>query len=143
MTKISDRVRMMIENEKVTPNKFSQNLGYERSQTIHDILNSKSNPSYDFFYRFAKSEYSEFYDLHWLITGEGEMPKPKVQDQLVSPSSQYSQSVENQCKDNENNPMMAEASENIKSLIGILNRTLIEKDKQIDRLLSIIEQGKV
>ena len=143
MTKISDRVRMIIENEKVTPNKFSQNLGYERSQTIHDILNSKSNPSYDFFYRFAKSEYSEFYDLYWLITGEGEWQKQKIQDQLVSPSLTNPQFAENQCKDNENNPMMAEASENIKSLIGILNRTLIEKDKQIDRLLSIIEQGKV
>ena len=143
MTKISDRVRMIIENEKVTPNKFSQNLGYERSQTIHDILNSKSNPSYDFFYRFAKSEYSEFYDLHWLVTGEGEMLKPKVQDQPVSPSAHEPQSAESQCKDNESNPMLAEASENIKSLIGILNRTLIEKDKQIDRLLSIIEQGKV
>lgn len=143
MTKISDRVRLMIENEKVTINKFSQNLGYERSQTIHDILNSKSNPSYDFFYRFAKSEYSEFYNLYWLITGEGDMLKRKVQDQLVLLSSQDSQSVENQCKDKENNPMMAEASEKIKSLIGILNRTLIEKDKQIDRLLSIIEQKKM
>lgn len=143
MTKISDRVRMIIENEKVTPNKFSQNLGYERSQTIHDILNSKSNPSYDFFYRFAKSEYSELYDLFWLITGEGEMLKRKVQDQLVSPSAQEPQSAENQCKDNENNPIIAEASENIKSLIGILSRTLIEKDKQIESLLTIIKQGKV
>lgn len=73
MTKISDRVRIIIENEKVTINKFSQILGYERSQTIHDILNSKSNPSFDFFYKFAKSEYSEYYNLYWLITGEGEM----------------------------------------------------------------------
>lgn len=105
MTKISDRVGIIIENEKVTPNKFSQNLGYERSQTIHDILNSKSNPSYDFFYRFAKSEYSEFYSLYWLVTGEGEMLKRKVQDQLVSPSLQNSQSAENHCKDNENNAM--------------------------------------
>lgn len=78
MTKISDRVRFVIENEKVTVNKFSQNLGYERSQTIHDILNSKSNPSYDFFYKFVKSEYSEFYNLHWLITGEGEMLKNQI-----------------------------------------------------------------
>ena len=66
---------MIIENEKVTINKFSQNLGYDRSQTIHDIINSKSNPSYDFFYKFAKSEYSEIYDLYWLITGEGSMHK--------------------------------------------------------------------
>ena len=75
MTKISDRVKIIIENEKVTINKFSQNLGYDRSQTIHDIINSKSNPSYDFFYKFAKSEYSEVYDLYWLITGEGSMHK--------------------------------------------------------------------
>lgn len=75
MTKISDRVKIIIENEKVTINKFSQNLGYDRSQTIHDIINSKSNPSYDFFYKFAKSEYSEIYDLYWLITGEGYMRK--------------------------------------------------------------------
>jgi hypothetical protein len=73
MTKISDRVKSIIENEKVTVNRFSQVLGYERSQTIHDIINSKSNPSYDFFYKFVKSEYSEKYCLYWLITGEGEM----------------------------------------------------------------------
>ena len=73
MTKISDRVRIMVENERITPNKFSQKLGYERSQTIHDIINSKSNPSYDFFFKFVNSEFSEIYDLYWLITGEGEM----------------------------------------------------------------------
>jgi len=82
-------------------------------------------------------------DANWLVTGEGEMLKPKVQDPLVLPSLHSSQSDENQCKDNENNPMMAEASENIKSLIGILSRTLIEKDKQIESLLTIIKQGKV
>lgn len=35
------------------------------------------------------------------------------------------------------------SNSNIKSLIEILNRTLFEKDKQIDRLLTIIEQRKV
>lgn len=82
-------------------------------------------------------------NLYWLITGKGEVQKQKVQEKLVSPSSQETQPAEIQRKDNENNPILAETSENIKSLINILNRTLIEKDKQIDRLLSIIEQGKV
>lgn len=143
MTKISDRLRIIIESEGITPSKLSKKLGYDRSQTVHDILNAKSNPSYDFFYKFIKSEYSEIYDLNWLITGEGEMMKQKVQDQHGSPLSQESQPAETQRKCNENNPILAETSENIKSLIGILNRTIIEKDKQIDRLLSIIEQGKV
>lgn len=30
--------------------------------------------------------------------------------------------------------------DNMKSIIEILDRTLLEKDKQIDRLMSIIEQ---
>lgn len=108
MTKISDRVRIMIENEKVTINKFSQILGYERSQTIHDILNSKSNPSFDFFYKFAKSEYSEYYNLYWLIAGEGEMMKSKVQGECTSPSSSKPQLAEIQSKDSENNAMYSE-----------------------------------
>ncbi len=73
MTKISERVKLIVDNERITIAKFSQNLGYERSQTIHDIVNGKSNPSYDFFYKFVKSEYSATYDLYWLITGEGSM----------------------------------------------------------------------
>lgn len=73
MTKISDIVKQIIDIEKVTINKFSQKLGYDRSQTIHDIVNAKSNPSYDFFYKFVLSEFSEKYDLYWLITGDGSM----------------------------------------------------------------------
>ena len=38
MTKISERVKIIVDNESVTIAKFSQNLGYERSQTIHDIV---------------------------------------------------------------------------------------------------------
>mgnify|MGYP002507944296 FL=1 len=53
------------------PNKFANALGYGRTQTIYDILNGKSAPSFDFFNRFLKSGYSVFINLRWLITGEG------------------------------------------------------------------------
>lgn len=53
------------------PNKFANALGYGRTQTIYDILNGKSAPSFDFFNRFLKSGYSIFINLRWLITGEG------------------------------------------------------------------------
>jgi transcriptional regulator with XRE-family HTH domain len=86
MTKISERVKIIVDNESVTIAKFSQNLGYERSQTIHDIVNGKSNPSYDFFYKFVKSEYSATYDLYWLITGEGSMYRtPGVMNEAPPP----------------------------------------------------------
>ena len=85
MTKISERVKMIIDNEGITIAKFSQNLGYERSQTIHDIVNAKSNPSYDFFYKFAKSEFSATYNLYWLLTGEGSMYRSSAPPCAASP----------------------------------------------------------
>lgn len=55
-----------------TPNSFAIKLGYNRSQTIYDIISGKSAPSYDFFRKFALSEYSETISLKWLLTGNGE-----------------------------------------------------------------------
>ena len=46
-------------------------LGYKRAQTVYDILEGKSAPSYDFFNRFALSGYSAFINLRWLLTGNG------------------------------------------------------------------------
>lgn len=74
-TKISERILQIIENENINKNNFATNLKYSRSQAIYDILNEKSKPSYDFFKRFADSEYSAKYNIEWLLTGEGEMLK--------------------------------------------------------------------
>lgn len=56
-------------------------------------------------------------DANWLITGEGEM-----------------------CRQIDDNS--AETNDKISRLITILEETLKEKDKQIEKLMSIIEQGK-
>ena len=68
---ISARIGETICLLHTNPNKFANALGYGRSQTIYDILNGKSAPSYDFFNRFCNSGYSVFIDLRWLLTGEG------------------------------------------------------------------------
>ena len=78
-TEISERVTEVLQNEGLTPNNFALKLGYSRSQTIYDIINGKSAPSYDFFNRFANSEFSETYDISWLLTGIGDMNKEKQQ----------------------------------------------------------------
>lgn len=77
-TEISARVAEIIKNEGLTANTFATKLGYTRSQTIYDILNGKSAPSYDFFRRLLLSEYSEKYSINWLITGRGEMILPSI-----------------------------------------------------------------
>lgn len=133
---IKQRILQFADNLGISKREFYTKIGVSRG-----TLEANTGITEDVLAKFI-AIYPEV-SVIWLVTGEGEMLKRKVQDQLVSPSSQCLQSTENQCKDNENNPILAETSENIKSLIGILNRTLIEKDKQIDRLLSIIEQGKV
>lgn len=87
ITEISARIAEILAKEGLTPNNFASKLGYSRSQTIYDIINGKSAPSYDFFNRFAISEYSETYSLDWLLTGRGEMNKEKIE--IFSESSQF------------------------------------------------------
>lgn len=50
-TEISERILQIIEFVKSNPNEFAKKLGYNRGQTIYDVLNNKAKPSYDFFYR--------------------------------------------------------------------------------------------
>lgn len=73
ITEISARISDIIECCATTPNNFAKILGYTRAQTIYDILNGKSAPSYDFFRRFSESEYSAIISLKWLLSGDAEM----------------------------------------------------------------------
>ncbi len=68
---ISARIDEVICILHTNPNKFANALGYSRAQTIYDILEGKSAPSYDFFKRFTMSGYSVFINLRWLLSGEG------------------------------------------------------------------------
>ena len=98
ITEISARIAEILAKEGLTPNNFASKLGYSRSQTIYDIINGKSAPSYDFFNRFAISEYSVTYSLDWLLTGRGEMNKEKSEkitekDQISAPEPHISMEI--------------------------------------------------
>ncbi|MDR2918875.1 MAG: S24/S26 family peptidase [Tannerella sp.] len=80
---ISARIKTIIENENINRNVFARKLGYERSQTIYDILNAKSAPSHDFYERFINTEYSEVYNVSWIISGKGEMLKSKKNNEYT------------------------------------------------------------
>jgi len=73
IAEISARIELIIECCATTANNFAKILGYNRAQTIYDIINKKCAPSYDFFNRFADTEYSAIINLRWLLNGEGEM----------------------------------------------------------------------
>lgn len=72
-TEISERISKLIDSLGVKPNAFAIGLGYSRSQTIYDILNGKSAPSFDFFNKLALSEYSEIINMDWVLTGRGKI----------------------------------------------------------------------
>lgn len=72
-TEISERISKLIDSLGVKPNAFAVALGYNRSQTIYDILNGKSAPSFDFFNKLALSEYSEIINMDWVLTGRGKI----------------------------------------------------------------------
>lgn len=96
---------------------FARNFNIKPSK-FSEILKKRMTAGMDIIQKLC-SEYQ--ISAEWLITGEGKMQK----------SSDH------------NNDKPEVADDNIKSLIGILDRTLLEKDKQIDKLLSIIEAKKV
>jgi phage repressor protein C with HTH and peptisase S24 domain len=56
---VSEKLKKLISDTGNNTNSFAKKLGYERSQAIYDILNGKSQPSFDFFKRLKQSEYSD------------------------------------------------------------------------------------
>ena len=72
-TEVSERISKLIEALGIKPNAFALALGYNRSQTIYDIVKGKSAPSFDFFNKLAMSEYSEILNMDWVLTGRGEI----------------------------------------------------------------------
>lgn len=72
-TDISERIKYLLDFKGVNANSFAKELGYQRSQTLYDIINRKSAPSYDFFLRFENAGYSEIFNIRWLLNGNGEM----------------------------------------------------------------------
>lgn len=77
-TGISARIADILYCLRVSKNAFARKLGYERAQTVYDIINGKSAPSYDFFKKFQTSGYSEIINIDWLITGRGSMLKTTI-----------------------------------------------------------------
>lgn len=141
-TEISARIAEIIERAGESPNSFAKRLGYSRAQTIYDILSGKSAPSYDFFNRFANTEYSANISLQWLLTGKGNMLKTK---RTIDPH-QAQEPANNDHKDNKN---QAFAQEIPPLILNRLLDTIAEKDnvireqaEELGRLREQVEQLK-
>jgi transcriptional regulator with XRE-family HTH domain len=74
VAEIKERIKTLISSEGLTPSKFADIIGVQRSGISH-ILSGRNKPGLDVLYKIL----ANFPDISgdWLITGEGEMLKTK------------------------------------------------------------------
>lgn len=69
MTTIYERLSHLIQSKKLTPYRFSQELGFSKPAKLYSILKGKTQPSYDTLLSIA-SVYDDL-DCNWLLRGTG------------------------------------------------------------------------
>ena len=67
---IKDRIRMIMEREKVPPKVFAKTIGVQQS-TLSHILNGRNKPSLDVIMKVHQKY--DYVNLEWLLYGKGEM----------------------------------------------------------------------
>jgi len=76
MTDIAARIRKILETEKMSPSRFAEEIGVQRSSLSH-ILSGRNYPGYEYLLKILKRFPS--LDANWLLMGEGEMYKSDKQ----------------------------------------------------------------
>lgn len=71
---MKDRIRLIMENEQLTPSAFADKLQLGRAVVSH-ILNGRNNPSLDVVTRILSK--MDYINPDWLISGNGDMYKPE------------------------------------------------------------------
>ena len=67
---IKDRIRMIMEREKVPPKVFAKTIGVQQS-TLSHILNGRNKPSLEVVMKVHQKY--DYVNLEWLLYGKGEM----------------------------------------------------------------------
>lgn len=78
---MKDRIRLIMENEHLTPSEFADKLGIGRAVMSH-ILNGRNNPSLEVVSRILST--IKNIDPEWLINNEGEMFKSTSENNTSS-----------------------------------------------------------
>lgn len=81
---MKDRIRLIMENEQLTPSAFADKLQLGRAVVSH-ILNGRNNPSLDVVTRILSK--MNYINPDWLISGNGEMYKPEYSTTQTTTSS--------------------------------------------------------
>lgn len=127
-TEISERILKIIDYLGISTNEFAHKLGYARSQAIYDILNGKAKPSFSFFENLYNSEYSELFNLTWILHGSGDMLLNKK-----SIGNELSGDTDSKTLNTQENDLYKELYEKSLSTITELNREIGKLQLQLDQ----------
>ena len=83
---IKDRIRMIMEREKVSPRVFAETIGVQQS-TLSHILNDRNKPSLEVVMKVHQKY--DYVNLEWLLYGKGEMVVSEEETSFSSSNSDY------------------------------------------------------
>lgn len=87
---IKDRIRMIMEREKVPPRVFAETIGVQQS-TLSHILNDRNKPSLEVVMKVHQKY--DYVNLEWLLYGKGEMIASAEDASAVSSNGDYQPSL--------------------------------------------------
>lgn len=93
---MKDQILRIIEAEGLTPAKFADEIGVQRSSISH-IISGRNKPSYDFIMKII--ERFRGINTEWLLTGKGSMIKSSSSDLIAEKSGFETNSVNEKLKD--------------------------------------------
>ena len=115
-----DRILKIMEREGLTPSKFAESIGIQRSAMSH-IISGRNNPSLDVLLKIL--ERFTYVDSDWLLFGKGEMIREHV---LTEPNL-----ITNML---ENRPNVQVVAENRKE-IGVETPVNIQKQPVVEQVI--------
>ena len=87
---IKDRIRMIMEREKVPPRVFAETIGVQQS-TLSHILNDRNKPSLEVVMKVHQTY--NYVNLEWLLYGKAEMITSAEDASTVSSNGDYQPSL--------------------------------------------------
>ena len=134
---MKDRIRQIMDNERLSPSEFADKLQIGRAVISH-ILNGRNNPSLDVVTRILGK--MNYINSDWLLSGTGEMYKHEKEQQDSSSSQKnvpnnnfHSGSFDLFAQTNKNQAVPTEKEEYRKETIVESPKTIVEttENKQV------------
>lgn len=129
---VKDRIKAILDYYHLTVNEFVAQTKVKTGQAVYDLLSGKTKSISS---SMEDKVLSCFQDVNraWLLTGEGEMIKPSIQQTLNGDNN-------TQIAGNNNSINMPSTLDKAINEIAEQRKLVAKAQEQIDRLISLLEK---